>query len=132
MSHEDGGESSSAVVTKAEFNELLTAMKGIQNRMETMKRDLSAEHEAADDRLVKKMRLTKGVEFKCKGNEKQHTFNEEVRDKIESATKALSATPPAEEKAMESLKEGEKLITVRQKIIRIADIRIWLEHGERV
>ena len=121
MSHEDGGESSSAVVTKAEFNELLTAMKGIQNRMETVKRDLSAEHEAADDRLVKKMRLTKGVEFKCKGNEKQHTFNEEVRDKIESATKALSATPPAEEKAMESLKEGEKLITVRQKIIRIAD-----------
>ena len=34
---------------------------------------------AADDRLVKKMRLTKGVRFKHKGNEKQHIFNEEIR-----------------------------------------------------
>ena len=122
MAYGGGDESSSSsAVTKAEFNELMTAMKGIQSNMETMKRELSAEREAADDRLVKRMRLTKGVEFKRKGNEKQHNFNEGVRDKIESATKALSATPPAVEKAMESLKEGEKLITARQKLIRIAD-----------
>ena len=49
------------------------------------------------------MRLTKGVRFKHKGNEKQHIFNEEIRDKIESATKVCE-TPPAVEKAMESLK----------------------------
>ena len=49
-------------------------------------------------------------------NEKQHIFNEEVRNEIESVTKALSATPPAVEKAMESLKEGEKLITAKQKL----------------
>ena len=48
--------------------------------METIKRELSAEKEAADDRPVK-MQLTKGVKFKCKGNEKQHIFNEEVHDK---------------------------------------------------
>ena len=120
MSHSDSGESSSAAVTKAEFNELMTAMKGIQSNMET-KRELSAEREAANDRLVKKMQFTKGIEFKRKGNERQYVFNEGVRDKIESATKALSATPPVVEKAMESLKEGEKLITARQKLIRIAD-----------
>ena len=119
MSHSNGGESS-ATVTKAEFNELMTAMKGIQSNMET-KRELSAEREAANDRLVKKMQFTKGIEFKRKGNERQYVFNEGVRDKIESATKALSATPPVVEKAMESLKEGEKLITARQKLIRIAD-----------
>ena len=112
------GESSSAAVTKAEFNEL---MEGIQDNMSNMKRELSEDREAADDRLVKKMRLTKGVEFKRKGNEKQHVFNEAVRDKFECASKALSATPPAVEKAREALKEGEELITARQKLIRIAD-----------
>ena len=74
-----------------------------------------------DDRLVKKMWLTKGVEYKRKGNEKQHVFNEGVRDKIECTSKVLSATPPAVEKAREALKEGEELITARQKLIRIAD-----------
>ena len=96
-------------------------MKGIQSNMSKMKRELSEDREAADDRLVKKMRLTKGVEFKRKGNEKQHIFNEGVRDKFECAAKALSATPPAVEKAREALKEGEDLITARQKLIRIAD-----------
>ena len=55
-----------------------------------MKRELSSEREAADDRLSKKMCLTKGIEFKRKGNEKQHVFNEEVKDKTESATKACT------------------------------------------
>ena len=101
MSHDDSGESSFAAVIKAEFNEFMTAMKGIQSSRETMKTELSAEWEAADDRLVKRMRLTKGVEFKRKGNEKQLVFNEGIRDKIESVTKTLSATPPAVEKATE-------------------------------
>ena len=100
MSHDDSGESSFAAVIKAEFNELMTAMKGIQSSRETMKMELSAEQEAAD-RLVKRMRLTKGVGFKRKGNEKQLVFNEGIRDKIESVTKPLSATPPAVEKATE-------------------------------
>ena len=98
----------------------MATMKGIQRNMES-KRELSSEREAADDRLLKKMRLTKGIEFKRKGNEKQHVFNEEVKDKIESATKALCSTPPAVDRAKEALKEGEKLLTARQKLIRIAD-----------
>ena len=122
MSHPKEGESSSSAgVSKEEFSELMAAMKGIQRNMESMKRELSSEREAADDRLLKKMRLTKGIEFKRKGNEKQHVFNEEVKDKIESATKALCSTPPAVDRAKEALKEGEKLLTARQKLIRIAD-----------
>ena len=89
--------------------------------MKTMKRELADEREAADERLVKKMRLDKGVTFKKKGNEKQHQFNEQVKDKIEAANRCLSAIPPAVEKAKEALQEGEQLITARQKLIRIAD-----------
>ena len=62
MSRTDSSESSSsAAVTKTEFNELMAAMKGIQSNMDTMKR---VKREAADDRLVKKMRLAKGIKFK--------------------------------------------------------------------
>ena len=95
MSHpKKGKSSSSAGVSKEEFTELVATMKGIQRKMESMKRELSSEREAADDRLLKKMHLMKSIEFKRKGNEKQHVFNEEVKDKIESATKALRSCNP--------------------------------------
>ena len=116
-----GEEDAGAPVTKAEFSELLSAMNAVKEQMKEMKRDLSDERDAADERLVKKMRLDKGVQFRRKGNEKQHQFNEVVQDKIEAAQKSLSSAPPAIEKAKEALKEGEKLLKDRQKLIRIAD-----------
>ena len=59
-------------------------MKGIQNKMEMMNRDPSAEWEAADDRQVKKMLLTKDIEFNAKAmNEKPHIFNEDVCDEFQ-------------------------------------------------
>ena len=119
MSHGEG--ESSGSVSHAEFSQLLSAMKGIQDQMTAMKRELSEERDAADERLVKKMRLDKGIQFKKKGNEKQHQFNEKVKDRIEAASRFISATPPAVEKAKEALQEGEQLITARQKLIRIAD-----------
>ena len=118
MAYESGEGSG---VSKEVIDQLMGAMKGIEDQMRSMKRELSDEREAADDRLVKKMRLDKGIHFKRKANEKQHNFNEEVKDKIESATKSLDAVPPAIEKAKEALKEGEQLLTTRQKLIRIAD-----------
>ena len=81
-------------MTKEEFRELLSAMKGIQHKMEAMKRGLSDEQEATDERLIKKMQLNKGIHFKRKENER-HSFNEEVKDKFEFAAKALKATPLA-------------------------------------
>ena len=89
--------------------------------MSAIKRDPTEERDAADERLVKKMRYDKGVQFKRKANEKQHRFNEEVQDKIEAAQRNLSSTPPAVERAKEALKEGEELLKNRQKVIRIAD-----------
>ena len=40
---------------------------------------------------------------------------------MEAAARCLSSTPPAIQKAKEALQEGERLITARQKLIRIAD-----------
>ena len=88
-------EDSSAPVTKAEFSELLSAMNAVQNQMKEMKRNLSEEWDAADERLVKKMRLDKGVQFKRKANEKQHQFNELVQDSLEAAHKGSAQLLPS-------------------------------------
>ena len=50
------------------------------------------------------------MQFKRKGNQKQHQFNEVVQDKIKAARKSLSSAPPAIEKAKEALKEGKKFL----------------------
>ena len=116
-----GSEDEAAPVTKAEFGRLLTAIVGIQDQMQSIKRELAEKREAANERLVKRIRLEKAPSFKKKGHEKQFRFNEEVREKVAIASDCLGATPPAVERAKESLKEGEDLIVSRQKAIRIAD-----------
>ena len=63
---------SNAPVTKAEFSQVLT-MNAVKEQMREMKCDLSNERDVADECLVK---MDKGVQFKWKGNEKQHQFNE--------------------------------------------------------
>ena len=114
-------EDTNATVTKAEFNRLLAAMEGVQDQIQTMKRELSTEREAANESLTKRIRLDRGLVFKKKQYEKQYCFNEEVREKISSATNSLDSAPPAVERAKEALKEGERLLVARQKAIRIAD-----------
>ena len=64
---------SNAPVTKAEFSHVLTTMNVVKEQMREMKCDLSNERDVADECLVK---MDKGVQFKWKGNEKQHQFNE--------------------------------------------------------
>ena len=75
-----GSEDEAAPVTKAEFGRLLTAIAGIQDQMQSMKRELVEDREAANERLVKRIRLEKAPSFKKKGHEKQFRFNEEVRE----------------------------------------------------
>ena len=48
-------------------------MKGIQGQIQSMKSELSDERSCIEC-LVKKMRMDKGVQFKRKGNDKQHQF----------------------------------------------------------
>ena len=87
---------------------------------------MSDEREAADERLVKRIKLDSRPTFRKRGHEKQYMFNEQVREKFDSIDSALKQTPPAIEKARAAVQEGEKLIDVRQKNIKIADRS---EHG---
>ena len=64
--------------------------------------------------------------FKKISHEKQYEFNEQVQDKVECAYTAMELPVPAVEKAQTLIKEGEKLIDVCQKNIKIADRS---EHG---
>ena len=120
----------SATGLSAQFAQLLAAINKVETNVDAklpqMKRELMEERESADDRLVKKMRLEKRPVFKKISHEKQFDFNEQVRDKVESAVAALELPSPAVEKARTLLKEGEKLIDARQKNIKIADRS---EHG---
>ena len=115
MATQDNGESSSRP-----FSEL--RLYNIDQKLSTMKRELKEERESANERLVKKIRLDNKPTFRKKSHKKQFLFNEQVRDKlVDSDTAALDQTPPAVEKARSFVKEGEKLIDVRQKNIKIAD-----------
>ena len=116
-----GGPSTSGL-TETQLASLMTAMRqGIKDEMVTLKRDLSNEREAADDKLLKKIKLEKAPTFKKKGHERQYRHNEEVRLKLADTRTALEEHPPAVEKAKTLLEEGEKLIVERQKHIKIAD-----------
>ena len=70
---------------------------------------------------MKKLKLEKAPVFRKKGYEKQYIHNEEVRMKLSDTRSALSEAPPAVGKAKTFLEEGEKLISERQKHIRIVD-----------
>ena len=120
MAEDKNTAAANSLVTKAEFNRLLAAMEGVQEQIHTM---LSAEREAADKRLAKKIWLDRSMVFKKKMHEKQFCFNEDVREKISPAANSLDSTPPAVERAKEALREGEWLLVARQKAItyRIAD-----------
>ena len=116
-----GGESSTA----SQFAELLSAIRGVESsvdeKLSQLRREFRDERESADERLVKKMRIEKKPTFKKVGHEKQYEFNEEVQDKLVSVDAALAQRPPAVEKARTLLQEGQKLIVIRQKKIKIAD-----------
>ena len=107
--------------------EVVRAVKeGLHKEMNTFKRKMSDDREAADDRLLKKMKLEKAPTFKKKMHEKQYRFNEEVSCTFEAARVSLLETPAAVEKAKTLLEEGTKLVCERQKLIRMADRS---EHG---
>lgn len=53
-----------------------------------------------------------------KNYEKQYMFNEQIQNKLDSATTALEQNHPGVEKVKAVLKEGEKFIDAPQKNIK--------------
>ena len=91
----------------------------LRSGFSSLKRDLVEENTLA----IKKLRSTASStpKFKKKGNEKQFEVNSLVLDHVQSASSFLAATPPQVEKALEELREGEKKLAHRNKLILIAD-----------
>lgn len=98
----------------------------VQGQLASMKEEISQGRVEADERLVKRLKLDKKTNFKRKGNELQHAFNEEVRDKLRVAGSSIEGSARDIERAKKVLEEGEALINERQKLIKIADRS---EHG---
>ena len=97
-------------------------------KMNKLERDVYAGQDDAADRVVKRLKREKGLEFKKKGHEIQYLFNEGLGDKMESASAALAeinATGASDKTALDQakaeLQEGMQAITQRQKLIRLAD-----------
>ena len=117
-----GAPPSSSGISDAQMATLMAAMRqGMKDELAVMKRELSTEREAANEKLVMKIKLEKIPSFRKKGHEKQFRHNEEVRLKLSEARSTLDEQPVAVEKAKQLLEEGEKLINERQKHIRIVD-----------
>ena len=116
--------------TSSQFEQLLSAIRSVEAnvdaKLSSMRKEMRDERETADERLVKKIRLDSKPTFKKRGHEKQFLFNEQVREQFEVIDSALKQTPPAVEKARAAIQEGERLIDIRQKNIKIADRS---EHG---
>ena len=68
---------STSVLTEVQLTLLMSAMhQGTKNEMVTSKRELSAKREAADEKLVKRIKLYKEPTFWKKGHEQRYRYNE--------------------------------------------------------
>ena len=105
---------------------LKTIKEGVHDEVASLKCKLASNREAADEHLIKKLKLKKSPSFKKKTHKKQYHFNKEVSSKLEAVSASLSEVPLAVEKAKTQLEEGLKLACERQKFICMAD---RLEHG---
>ena len=123
----NSGESSSSGASNFESRmiaSISTLATTFDAKLSRFKNELLEEQKAENERMTKKLKLEKKFEFRKKGNEIQHAFNENVKAKVEEAAaivEKLQGTAGAVEKAKESLKEGVQLIEERQKLIKIAD-----------
>ena len=100
----------------------------MSQKLEQLERDVHAGQDVAAERVVKKLKRDRGYEFKKKGHEKQYLFNDDIKDKLDSAaamvakvTSTNAKDKEALDNATKELKEGVDAILVRQKLIHLAN-----------
>ena len=124
---------------EAKLDELLASFKQLKDtqeanqqkmseKLEKLEQDVHAGQDTAAERVVKKLKRDRTLEFKKKGHERQFLFNDEVKDRMESAATSLEKVDPstaasktALDDAKKELEEGMQFIAQRQKLIRLAD-----------
>lgn len=105
-----------------ELDSISALSSSFDAKLADFKEQLMEEQKMENDRLTKKLKLEKKFEFRRKGNEIQHAFNENVKAVVDEAAAILGKHPATSlERAKEALKEGMHLIDERQKLIKIAD-----------
>ena len=92
--------------------------KAFDEKLERLRKDLSEKQERACNKLSQ--RFKEKYQFKRKGNELQHAFNEEVKEATDKALPLLDS-PDTAERAKQLLKKGSNMHRERQKLIKIAD-----------
>ena len=71
---------SSAAATATKLEEVVKVVWDIDAKVDSKLLEIKQEMEAADDQLIKKMRLDSEPTFEKRGHEKQYLFYEQVRD----------------------------------------------------
>ena len=111
----------------AQFAQLLATIQENQTRTDNQLAEFRAEmrlsQEDAATKALKRVRHERPYAFKRKGNEEQATFNEKVEEVLADAKAELSTvgSAPALERAREAIEKGVRLLSERQKLIKIAD-----------
>ena len=118
-----------------QFGLLLTAIanskKEVNQQLDLFRKELSVSSHQVTEKLTRKLKMSKPVEFKKRGNEKQYQFNEAVDEQFGELEEELqkyatvedlpSSARPALKRIKKILEEGRKLIAGRQKLILLAD-----------
>ena len=83
-------------------------------KLADFKEQLMEEQKMENDRLTKKLKLEKKFEFRRKGNEIQHAFNEGVKAVVDEAAAILDKHPATGlERSKRSKKVCSSLMSVR-------------------
>ena len=102
---------------EAKLEELLSsfdAMKKSQQenqadmskKLEKLERDVQAGQDVAAERVVKKLKRDRGYEFRKKGNEHQFVFNDEIKDRIDTASSLVTQVKPTSQQDASTLQKA--------------------------
>ena len=108
----------------AVLEEMRKSERRMEDRLKYLETEMHRSQDEAVQKAAKKAKREKGVVFRKKGHQEQHEFNEKVCECLEEAADEIGKRPLTEsalDKASKCIQEGMKLITARQKLIRIAD-----------
>ena len=94
----------------------------LDNKLADFKADVRQAHDEAATKAVSKMRHDKPYEYKKKSHEEQARFNAQVEETVQEVQEALTALEetPSLQRARDALEKGARLLTERQKLIKIA------------
>lgn len=91
----------------------------LDKQLATLKDDLTEETRSASASAAKKAKESSEVQFRFEGNKRQHKFNCSLLEKVEVIEKAIEKKRTT--RAKEVLKELDKDLKKRNKLIRLAD-----------